>query len=71
MPLGPKMLNDARKNLSNLLSHIVSWFGDETLEAISKIADCGQWQGVPWVESGAYTGVREHFKSRDNTASGR
>jgi hypothetical protein len=27
-------------------------------------------QGVPCIESGAYTQVREHFNARDNTAIG-
>jgi len=27
-------------------------------------------QGVPRIESGAYTRVREHFNSRDNAAIG-
>jgi hypothetical protein len=31
-----------------------------------KIVDYVQGQGVPRIESGAYTLVREHFNSRDN-----
>ena len=41
------------------------------LEAVSKIVDNVQWQGITRIESGAYTIVREHFNSRDNTAIGR
>ena len=56
---------------SNLVLNFATNLRDTTKEPISKIADRVQWQGVPWVESGAYTIVREHFKPRDNTASGR
>ena len=44
---------------------------DFILEAVSKIVDYVQWQGVLRIESGAYTLVREHFNSRDNTTIGR
>jgi hypothetical protein len=69
--LCPKMLNGVRKNLSNLVLNFVTYTWIIILEAVSKIADRVQWQGVPWVESGAYTIVREHFKPWDNTAIGR
>jgi hypothetical protein len=35
-----------------------------------KTSDQVQGQGVPRIESGAYTLVREHFDSRDNAAIG-
>jgi hypothetical protein len=35
--LYPKMINGARKNLSNLVLNIVTYLWDTTLEAISKI----------------------------------
>ena len=35
-----------------------------------KTSDQVQGQGVPRIESGAYTRVREHFNSRDNAAIG-
>jgi hypothetical protein len=35
--LNPKMLNGARKNLSNLLLNFVAYLRNTTLEAISKI----------------------------------
>jgi hypothetical protein len=35
--LCPKMLNGARKNLSNLVLNLVTYLWDTTLEAISKI----------------------------------
>ncbi len=41
------------------------------LKAVSKIVDYVQGQGIPRIESGAYTLVREHFNSRVNAAIGR
>jgi hypothetical protein len=35
-----------------------------------KTSDCVRGQGIPRIESGAYTLVREHFNSRDNAAIG-
>jgi len=35
-----------------------------------KISDQVQGQGVPRIENGAYTSVREYFNPRDNTAIG-
>jgi hypothetical protein len=41
------------------------------IETVSKCVDHVQGQGVPRIESGAYTPVREHFNLRENAAIGR
>mgnify|MGYP001825230921 CR=1 FL=1 len=38
--------------------------------SVFKVLDQVQGQGVPRIENGAYTLVREYFNSRDNTAIG-
>jgi len=35
-----------------------------------KTSDQVQGQGVPWIENGAYTSVREYFNPRGNAAIG-
>jgi hypothetical protein len=40
------------------------------LEPVSKALDFVRWQGVIRFKSGAYTAVREHFKSDRNAARG-
>jgi predicted nuclease with RNAse H fold len=57
-----------------LLSVIVLIFPFGGLKNLSrsgfKISDQVQRQGVPRIENGAYTSVREYFNPRDNTAIG-
>jgi len=72
--LYPKMLNGARKNLSNFVLNFVTYLWDTTLEAVSKIADRVQWQGVPWVESGVRQSAladEQYISSRGTTQPAR
>ena len=55
----------------SIICPLSSDYHSNIAEAISKIVDCVQGQGVTRIESGAYTLVREHFNSRDNAATGR
>jgi len=45
-------------------------FYGQLLRSGFKTSDQVQWQGVPRIENGAYTLVREYFNSRDNAAIG-
>jgi hypothetical protein len=41
-----------------------------SLRSVFKTSNQVQGQGVPRIENGAYTSVREYFNSRDNAAIG-
>jgi hypothetical protein len=66
-------------NDQNMLAHLISSLLTKKRLFISyrtlirsgfKTSDQVQRQGVPRIESGAYTVVREHFNVLDNTAIG-
>jgi hypothetical protein len=57
-------------NLSAIINKSENFGVLKIPEGIFKTPDQVQGQGVPQIESAAYTPVREYFNSRDNAAIG-